>query len=107
MATPVSLGDLTPDMIKQITETKKQVDESYKKREKNKLDFHKKAFKVHRASLQAVLNKASSFLIDEHKFLKQKIANQAEDHEKKVKKAEGMMEHLNKLKLAERPYNRK
>jgi hypothetical protein len=46
-------------------------------------------------------------LKDEHKFLKQRIAKQAQDHEKKVKKAEGMMEHLGKLKLAQRPYNQK
>jgi hypothetical protein len=54
MATTVSWGDLTPGMTKQITETKKKVDESYKKREKDKLDFHKKAFKVHTAKLQGV-----------------------------------------------------
>jgi hypothetical protein len=54
MATAVSWGDLTPDMKKQITKTKKKVDESYKKREKDKLDFHKKAFKVHTAKLQGV-----------------------------------------------------
>lgn len=54
MATAVSWGDLTPDMKNQITKTKKKVDESYKKREKDKLDFHKKAFKVHTAKLQGV-----------------------------------------------------
>lgn len=53
-AAAVSWGDLTPDMTKQITATKKKVDESYKKREKKKLDFHKKAFKVHTAKLQGV-----------------------------------------------------